>query len=107
MPAGARIGGTRLSPAHAPPLAESAPMEIAYDERGLVPGVVQDWRTGEVLTLAYANAEAVGKPREPGELPLWSRPRNELRHRGAPSGNVQHVLGLRLDCDGDALLALV
>jgi phosphoribosyl-AMP cyclohydrolase / phosphoribosyl-ATP pyrophosphohydrolase len=82
-------------------------MEIAYDERGLVPVVVQDWRTGEVLTLAYANAEAVARTRETGELHLWSRSRNELWHKGATSGNTQAVKALRLDCDGDALLALV
>ena len=82
-------------------------MEIAYDERGLVPVVVQDWRTGEVLTLAYANAEAVARTRETGELHLWSRSRNELWHKGATSGNTQRVRALRLDCDGDAVLALV
>ncbi|HMI68640.1 MAG TPA: bifunctional phosphoribosyl-AMP cyclohydrolase/phosphoribosyl-ATP diphosphatase HisIE [Solirubrobacteraceae bacterium] len=82
-------------------------MEIAYDERGLVPVVVQDWRTGEVLTLAYANAEAVARTRDTGELHLWSRSRDELWRKGATSGNVQRVRALRLDCDGDALLALV
>ncbi len=82
-------------------------MEIAYDEQGLVPVVVQDWRSGEVLTLAYANAEAVARTRETGQLHLWSRSRNELWHKGATSGNTQHVRALRLDCDGDALLALV
>jgi phosphoribosyl-AMP cyclohydrolase / phosphoribosyl-ATP pyrophosphohydrolase len=82
-------------------------VEIAYDERGLVPVVVQDWRTGEVLTLAYANAEAVARTRESGELHLWSRSRGELWHKGGTSGNVQRVRALRLDCDGDALLALV
>jgi phosphoribosyl-AMP cyclohydrolase / phosphoribosyl-ATP pyrophosphohydrolase len=82
-------------------------MEISYDERGLVPVVVQDWRTGEVLTLAYANAEAVARTRETGELHLWSRSRNELWHKGATSGSTQAVKALRLDCDGDALLALV
>jgi phosphoribosyl-ATP pyrophosphohydrolase/phosphoribosyl-AMP cyclohydrolase len=82
-------------------------VEIAYDEQGLVPVVVQDWRTGEVLTLAYANAEAVQRTRETGQLHLWSRSRRELWHKGATSGNVQHVRALRLDCDGDALLALV
>ena len=82
-------------------------MEIAYDERGLVPVVVQDWRTGEVLTLAYANAEAVARTRDTGELHLWSRSRGELWHKGATSGNVQRVRALRLDCDGDAVLALV
>jgi phosphoribosyl-AMP cyclohydrolase / phosphoribosyl-ATP pyrophosphohydrolase len=82
-------------------------VDIAYDERGLVPVVVQDWRTGEVLTLAYANAEAVERTRATGELHLWSRSRGELWHKGATSGNVQRVRALRLDCDGDALLALV
>lgn len=82
-------------------------MEIAYDERGLVSVVVQDWATGEVLTLAYANAEAVERTRETGELHLWSRSRRELWHKGATSGNVQRVRALRVDCDGDALLALV
>jgi phosphoribosyl-ATP pyrophosphohydrolase/phosphoribosyl-AMP cyclohydrolase len=82
-------------------------MEIAYDERGLVPVVVQDWRSGEVLTLAYANAEAVERTRETGELHLWSRSRGELWHKGATSGNTQAVRALRLDCDSDALLALV
>jgi len=82
-------------------------VEIAYDEQGLVPVVVQDWRTGEVLTLAYANAEAVRRTRETGQLHLWSRSRQELWYKGATSGNVQRVRALRLDCDGDALLALV
>jgi len=82
-------------------------MKIAYDERGLVPVVVQDWNTGEVLTLAYANAEAVARTRETGELHLWSRSRDELWHKGETSGNTQAVRALRLDCDGDALLALV
>jgi phosphoribosyl-ATP pyrophosphohydrolase/phosphoribosyl-AMP cyclohydrolase len=81
--------------------------EIRYDERGLVPCVVQDWRTGEVLTLAYTNAEAIARTRETGELHLWSRSRDELWHKGATSGNTQRVRALRLDCDGDALLALV
>ena len=80
---------------------------IAYDERGLVPCVVQDWRSGEVLTLAYMNAEALARTRESGELHLWSRSREELWHKGATSGNRQAVRALRLDCDGDALLALV
>ena len=82
-------------------------MDIAYDERGLVPVVVQDWRTGEVLTLAYANAEAVARTRATGELHLWSRSRGELWHKGATSGNTQFIRALRVDCDGDALLALV
>jgi phosphoribosyl-ATP pyrophosphohydrolase/phosphoribosyl-AMP cyclohydrolase len=82
-------------------------VEIAFDERGLVPCVVQDWASGEVLTLAYANAEAVDRTRETGELHLWSRSRNELWHKGATSGNTQAVKALRFDCDNDAVLALV
>ena len=82
-------------------------MEIAYDERGLVPVIVQDWHSGEVLTLAYANEEAIRRTRESGELHLYSRSRAEQWHKGATSGNTQAVRALRLDCDGDALLALV
>jgi phosphoribosyl-ATP pyrophosphohydrolase/phosphoribosyl-AMP cyclohydrolase len=82
-------------------------VEINYDAQGYVPVVIQDWRSGEVLTLAYANAEAVAKTRETGELHLWSRSRNELWRKGATSGNTQAVKALRVDCDGDALLALV
>ena len=80
---------------------------IAYDERGLVPCVIQDWDSGEVLTLAYMNAEALARTRATGELHLWSRSRGELWHKGATSGNVQKVRAIRYDCDGDALVALV
>ena len=83
------------------------PADIRFDDRGLVPVVVQDWRTGEVLTLAYANALAVDRTLQTGELHLWSRSRGEPWHKGATSGNTQTVRALRLDCDGDALLALV
>jgi phosphoribosyl-AMP cyclohydrolase / phosphoribosyl-ATP pyrophosphohydrolase len=81
--------------------------QVEYDGDGLVPCVVQDWSTGEVLTLAYMNAQALARTRESGELHLWSRSRGEQWHKGATSGNVQSVRALRLDCDGDALLALV
>jgi phosphoribosyl-ATP pyrophosphohydrolase/phosphoribosyl-AMP cyclohydrolase len=81
--------------------------KVAYDEQGLVSCVVQDWSTGEVLTLAYMNEEALRRTRDTGELHLWSRSRGEQWHKGATSGNVQTVRALRLDCDGDALLALV
>jgi phosphoribosyl-AMP cyclohydrolase / phosphoribosyl-ATP pyrophosphohydrolase len=80
---------------------------VVYDGDGLVPCVVQDWSTGEVLTLAYMNEQALTRTRESGELHLWSRSRGEQWHKGATSGNVQSVRALRLDCDGDALLALV
>ena len=81
--------------------------EIAYDERGLVPCVIQDADSGEVLTLAYMNAEALERTRATGELHLWSRSRDELWRKGATSGNTQAVRALRYDCDADALLALV
>jgi phosphoribosyl-ATP pyrophosphohydrolase/phosphoribosyl-AMP cyclohydrolase len=80
---------------------------LAYDDRGLVPCVVQDWSTGEVLTLAYMNELALDRTRATGELHLWSRSRQELWHKGATSGNTQRVRSLRVDCDGDALVALV
>jgi phosphoribosyl-AMP cyclohydrolase / phosphoribosyl-ATP pyrophosphohydrolase len=81
--------------------------EIEFDQRGLIPCVVQDWRTGEVLTLAYMNAEALALTRETGEMHFFSRSRGELWHKGATSGNTQLVKAIRYDCDGDALLALV
>jgi phosphoribosyl-ATP pyrophosphohydrolase/phosphoribosyl-AMP cyclohydrolase len=81
--------------------------EIVYDERGLVACIVQDWASGEVLTLAYMNADALERTRATGELHLWSRSRNELWHKGGTSGNTQALRALRLDCDGDAVLALV
>jgi phosphoribosyl-ATP pyrophosphohydrolase/phosphoribosyl-AMP cyclohydrolase len=81
--------------------------QVEYDREGLVPCVVQDWSTGEVLTLAYMNEQALRRTRDTGELHLWSRSRGEQWHKGATSGNVQVVRALRLDCDGDTLLALV
>ena len=83
------------------------PADVAFDERGLVPCVIQDWRSGEVLTLAYMNAESLRRTQETGELHLYSRSRQEQWHKGATSGNTQAVQALRLDCDGDAILALV
>jgi phosphoribosyl-ATP pyrophosphohydrolase/phosphoribosyl-AMP cyclohydrolase len=83
------------------------PDEIRFDANGLVPCVVQDWRTGELLTLAYMNREALERTNESGETWFWSRSRDELWHKGATSGNVQAVRALRYDCDADAILALV
>jgi phosphoribosyl-ATP pyrophosphohydrolase/phosphoribosyl-AMP cyclohydrolase len=81
--------------------------QVVYDERGLVPCVVQDWSTGEVLTVAYMNAEALRLTRATGEMHFFSRSRSELWHKGATSGNTQAVKAIRYDCDGDALVALV
>ena len=81
--------------------------QVVYDREGLVPCVVQDWSTGEVLMLAYMNEQAMKLTQETGELHLWSRSRGEQWHKGATSGNVQSVKALRLDCDGDTVLAIV
>jgi phosphoribosyl-AMP cyclohydrolase / phosphoribosyl-ATP pyrophosphohydrolase len=81
--------------------------EVAFDEQGLVPCIVQDWRTGEVLTLAYMNAESLALTRQTGETHFFSRSRQELWHKGATSGHTQAVRAIRYDCDGDALIALV
>ncbi len=81
--------------------------EVVFDERGLVPCVVQDWRTGEVLTLAYMNNEALKLTRESGEVHFFSRSRQRLWRKGETSGNALALKAIRYDCDGDALLALV
>ena len=81
--------------------------EVHWDERGLVPAVVQDARTGQVLMLAYLNAESLARTLETGESWFWSRSRRELWHKGATSGNTQRVVEVRYDCDGDALLLRV
>jgi len=80
---------------------------VRFDERGLVPCVLQDWRSGEVLTLAYMNQEALSLTRETGEVHFFSRSRDELWRKGETSGNVQRLRQLRYDCDGDAVVALV
>jgi phosphoribosyl-AMP cyclohydrolase len=85
---------------------ESLP-EIKYDSVGLVPAIVQDANTHEVLMLAYMNSESLRLTLETGETWFWSRSRKELWHKGATSGNVQHVVELRVDCDQDTLLVLV
>jgi phosphoribosyl-ATP pyrophosphohydrolase/phosphoribosyl-AMP cyclohydrolase len=80
---------------------------IRFDERGLVPCIAQDWRTGEVLTLAYMNAEALARTRDSGDVWFYSRSREELWHKGETSGNFRRLRALRYDCDLDAVLALV
>ncbi len=81
--------------------------EIKFDERGLVPAVVQDARTGEVLTLAYMNAESLARTLAAGETWFWSRSRAALWHKGETSGHTQRVVEVRADCDADALLVRV
>jgi len=81
--------------------------EIKYDANGLVPAIVQDAETKEVLMLAYMNAESLRLTVETGETWFWSRSRGELWHKGATSGNVQRVVEIRVDCDVDTLLIRV
>src|SRR6476660_1700897 len=81
--------------------------EITFDEKGLVPCVAQDFASGEVLTLAYANEESLTLTVETGELHFYSRSREEIWRKGETSGNVLKLRQLRLDCDGDAIIALV
>ena len=81
--------------------------KIQFDERGLVPAVVQDRTTGEVLMLAYMNAESLARTLQTGEAWFWSRSRGELWNKGATSGNRQRVVELRLDCDADSVILRV
>jgi len=80
---------------------------IQFDEQGLVPTVVQDHATGDVLMVAWMNAESLARTLQTGETWFWSRSRSELWNKGASSGNRQRVVELRLDCDGDTLLVRV
>ncbi len=81
--------------------------QVKWDERGLVPAIVQDADSGEVLTLAYMSQASLRLTLESGETWFWSRSRQTLWHKGETSGNYQRVRELRLDCDGDALVVLV
>ena len=81
--------------------------EIKFDASGLVPSIVQDAETKEVLMMAYMNEESLKLTLEKGETIFWSRSRNELWHKGATSGNIQKVVEIRVDCDADTLLILV
>lgn len=80
---------------------------LQFDAQGLVPAIVQQHDTGEVLMMAWMNAEAIQRTIELGETVFYSRSRRELWHKGATSGNTQQVLDVRVDCDGDVLLVLV
>jgi len=80
---------------------------LRFDERGLLPVVLQDAQSGQVLTLAYANLEAVRRTVATGQTWLYSRSRQELWHKGATSGHTQEVISLHEDCDGDALVMVV
>jgi len=81
--------------------------QIKYDANGLVPAIVQDVFTKDVLMMAWMNAESLRLTMETGETVFWSRSRREIWHKGATSGNVQKVVEIRVDCDADTLLVLV
>src|SRR2546426_5155005 len=81
--------------------------QLKLDERGLIPVIVQDARTRQVLMLAYMNAESLKKTVETNETWFWSRSRSSLWHKGETSGNTQRVVAVLVDCDGDALTVLV
>ena len=82
-------------------------MQIQFDSNGLVPAIVQDEVTNQVLMMAYMNAASLRLTLETGQTVFWSRSRNELWHKGATSGNTQKVKEIRVDCDGDTLLIMV
>ena len=82
-------------------------MPLKYDDRGLIPVIVQDATNGEVLMFAWMNAESLRRTQESGQAWFWSRSRRELWHKGATSGNTLAVREIRRDCDGDALLVKV
>jgi phosphoribosyl-AMP cyclohydrolase / phosphoribosyl-ATP pyrophosphohydrolase len=81
--------------------------KLKFDANGLIPAIVQDYKSLEILTLAYMNAESLQKTLETKETWFWSRSRQELWHKGATSGNTQRVQEIRVDCDGDSLVVLV
>lgn len=80
---------------------------IKFDINGLIPAIVQDASTKQILMLAYMNQEALRQTLEKGETVFWSRSRNEFWHKGATSGNTQKVIEIKIDCDADTLLILV
>jgi phosphoribosyl-ATP pyrophosphohydrolase/phosphoribosyl-AMP cyclohydrolase len=89
-------------------LHQAIPVEqIRYDERGLVPAIVQDYLDGTVLMMAWMNQESLQKTLDTGDTWFWSRSRSQLWHKGETSGHLQKVRSLRYDCDSDALLVTV
>jgi len=81
--------------------------KIKFDEKGLIPAIIQDAATNAVLMLAYMNGESLAKTVETGYTWFWSRSRQELWNKGASSGHVQKVVSIDYDCDGDSLLVKV
>jgi phosphoribosyl-ATP pyrophosphohydrolase/phosphoribosyl-AMP cyclohydrolase len=82
-------------------------MPLKFDDRGLIPAIVQDNTSGEVLMFAFMNAESLKRTLESGQVWFWSRSRQELWHKGATSGNFLNVKAILKDCDEDALVVKV
>ena len=82
-------------------------INLKFDDKGLIPAVVQDSHTLEILMLAWMNADSLQRTLDTGETWFWSRSRQELWHKGATSGNIQKVVGINVDCDKDTLLVRV
>lgn len=83
------------------------PQTLCYDEKGLIPVIAQDHETGQVLMMAWMNAEAVAKTLETRRVTYWSRSRKSFWIKGETSGHVQKLVDFRLDCDRDCLLVMV
>ncbi len=89
------------------PLSKETLANLQWNDRSLMPAVVQDVNSREVLMVAFMNAESLRRTLDSGEAVFWSRSRQELWHKGATSGNTQRVVEIRIDCDADTLLLLV
>ena len=96
-----------LDPARAEQFAAELDQHLRFNEAGLIPAVAQDWLDGAVLMVAWMNAEAIERTLATGEVHYWSRSRQELWHKGATSGQLQKLRGLRYDCDADVLLLTI
>ena len=96
-----------LDPARAEQFAAELDQHLRFNEAGLIPAVAQDWLDGAVLMVAWMNAEAIQRTLATGEVHYWSRSRQELWHKGATSGQLQKLRGLRYDCDADVLLLTI
>lgn len=86
---------------------ETTKLQLKFDQNDLIAAIAQDYQTKEILMLAWMNIEAFNKTLETGEAHYWSRSRQELWHKGATSGSIQHVKEIRIDCDQDALVMLI
>jgi len=96
-----------MTPPSLPPLAPLPMEHLRFDGAGLLPAIAQDWLDGSVLMVAWMNREAIARSLATAEVHYWSRSRQELWHKGATSGQIQRLRGVRYDCDADVLLLTV